>query len=205
MITILGLDADDTLWQNEEFFRLTQSEFANRLAPYMGDDPLQRHLIEVERRNIERYGYGIKGFMLSMIETAIEVSDGQIPTQIIQEILTLGHDMLDHPINLLPGVAQALPNLAENYRVILITKGDLLHQEQKIARSGLAPYFDQVEIVSEKDVATYAGIFGNDVAQSVMVGNSMKSDILPALEAGAAAVHIPAQFEWDLEKADVDW
>lgn len=201
-IKVLGLDADDTLWQNEEFFRLTQDRFADLLSAYMDPDPLHTQLLAAERKNIGHYGYGVKGFMLSMIETAVDVSKDQIPAKAIREILALGQDMLDHPINLLDGVAETLPILAETYHLILITKGDLLHQEQKFARSGLAAFFARVEIVSEKEPSTYRRIFGTDVGQSAMVGNSMKSDIVPALDVGAAALHIPSKYEWDLEKAE---
>lgn len=201
-IKILGLDADDTLWQNEEFFRLTQDRFADMLGDYMPPDPLHAQLLAAERRNIGRYGYGIKGFMLSMIETAIDVSNAKVPASVIHEILHMGQDMLNHPIHLLPGVAETLPRIAETYQLILITKGDLLHQEQKLAQSGLGDMFDDVQIVSEKSVETYRGIFGSHVGNAAMVGNSMKSDIVPALGAGAAAIHIPAQYEWDIEKAE---
>ncbi len=205
MIEVVGLDADDTLWQNEEFFRMTQEEFRKCLDPYTDTTLLEDKLIEVERRNIQRYGYGIKGFMLSMIETAVEVTNAKVPGRVIKQILDLGHDMLDHPIYVLPGVSEVLPKLAQTYRVVLITKGDLLHQEQKIARSGLADFFHQVEIVSEKDKETYARIFGKQINKAVMVGNSLKSDIQPALSAGAAAIHIPAKYEWALERANLDW
>lgn len=202
MIKIVAIDADDTLWQNEEFFRLTQDRFADMLADYMDPDPLHAKLLAAERANVGRYGYGIKGFMLSMIETAIDASDGRVPGHVIQEILVMGQDMLNHPIHLLDGVADTLPQIAETFHVMLITKGDLLHQEQKIAQSGLADFFDEVHIVSEKEPSTYRRIFGPAAAESVMVGNSMKSDILPALAVGAAAIHIPARYEWDLEKAE---
>ena len=200
-IKILGLDADDTLWQNEEFFRLTQDRFADMLAVYMPPDPLHEQLLAAERRNLGRYGYGIKGFMLSMVETAIDVSQAQVPAHVIHDILSMGRDMLNHPIHMLPGVAESLPQLAETYHLILITKGDLLHQEQKLAQSGLGDFFKDVHIVSEKHTATYSKIFGSDVQVAAMVGNSMKSDIIPALDAGAAAIHIPARYEWDVEKA----
>ena len=158
-IKILGLDADDTLWQNEEFFRLTQDRFADMLSAYMPPDPLHEELLAAERRNLGRYGYGIKGFVLSMVETAIDVSKGQIPAHVIHDILVMGRDMLNHPIHLLPGVAECLPQLAEDYALVLVTKGDLLHQEQKLAQSGLADLFDEVHIVSEKQTTTYQRIF----------------------------------------------
>lgn len=201
-LRIVAVDADDTLWQNEEFFRLTQDRFAALLEPYIESSALHARLLTAERKNIGHYGYGIKGFMLSMIETAIDVSKSTVPSSVIREILELGQDMLDHPIHLLPGVADTLPMIAEHYQLILITKGDLLHQEQKIARSGLGDYFADVHIVSEKSAETYMSIFERYASQSVMIGNSMKSDIVPAIEAGASAIHIPARYEWDLERAD---
>jgi len=179
-IKILGLDADDT----------TQDRFADMLSAYMPPDPLHAELLAAERRNLGRYGYGIKGFMLSMVETAIDVSKGQVPAHVIHDILTMGRDMLNHPIHLLPGVAECLPRLAQEYALVLVTKGDLLHQEQKLAQSGLG------------DLTTYQRIFGAQLAATAMVGNSIKSDILPALAAGAAAIHIPGRYEWEMEKAD---
>ena len=200
-IKILGLDADDTLWQNEEFFRLTQARFADMLSAYMPPDPLHEELLTAERRNLGRYGYGIKGFVLSMVETAIDVSKGQVPAHVIHDILVMGRDMLNHPIHLLPGVAECLPKLAEDYALVLVTKGDLLHQEQKLAQSGLGDLFDDVHIVSEKQITTYQRIFGAQLPATAMIGNSIKSDILPALAAGAAAIHIPGRYEWEMEKA----
>jgi putative hydrolase of the HAD superfamily len=197
----LGLDADDTLWQNEEFFRLTQDRFADMLSAYMPPDPLHEELLAAERRNLGRYGYGIKGFVLSMVETAIDVSKGQVPAHVIHDILVMGRDMLNHPIHLLPGVAECLPKLAEDYALVLVTKGDLLHQEQKLAQSGLGDLFDDVHIVSEKQITTYQRIFGAQLPATAMIGNSIKSDILPALAAGAAAIHIPGRYEWEMEKA----
>ncbi|MBT7343221.1 MAG: HAD family hydrolase, partial [Rhodobacteraceae bacterium] len=195
------LDADDTLWQNEEFFRLTQDRFADMLSAYMPPDPLHEELLAAERRNLGRYGYGIKGFVLSMVETAIDVSKGQVPAHVIHDILVMGRDMLNHPIHLLPGVAECLPKLAEDYALVLVTKGDLLHQEQKLAQSGLGDLFDDVHIVSEKQITTYQRIFGAQLPATAMIGNSIKSDILPALAAGAAAIHIPGRYEWEMEKA----
>jgi len=200
-IKILGLDADDTLWQNEEFFRLTKDRFADMLSAYMPPDPLHEELLTAERRNLGRYGYGIKGFLLSMVETAIDVSKGQVPAHVIHDILVMGRDMLNHPIHLLPGVAECLPKLAEDYALVLVTKGDLLHQEQKLAQSGLGDLFDDVHIVSEKQITTYQRIFGAQLPATAMIGNSIKSDILPALAAGAAAIHIPGRYEWEMEKA----
>jgi putative hydrolase of the HAD superfamily len=201
-IKILGLDADDTLWQNEEFFRLAQDRFADLLSEYITASHLHEKLLATERKNLGSYGYGIKGFMLSMVETAIDVSGAKIPAHVIYNILRMGQDMLNHPIRLLPGVAESLPKLAESYHIVLITKGDLLHQEQKLAQSGLGNFFDDIQIVSEKEPQTYRRIFGGDASRATMAGNSIKSDIVPALEIGAAAIYIPTRYGWDMEKAN---
>ncbi|MGB0798898.1 MAG: HAD family hydrolase, partial [Planktomarina sp.] len=200
-IKIVAFDADDTLWQNEEFFREAQDTFTEMLAAYVDPNDLHATLQEVERSNIQRYGYGIKGFTLSMIETAIAVSNDKIPAQEIHKILDMGREMLGHPVRLLPGVETILAQLAPEFHLALITKGDLLHQEEKLAQSGLADHFDAVHIVSEKTPQTYERAFGNDASQAMMIGNSMKSDIVPAIAAGAYAVHVPAKFEWALERA----
>jgi putative hydrolase of the HAD superfamily len=204
-ITTVGLDADDTLWHNETIFRLTQDRFRALMADVAAPEALEAKLAEVERRNLALYGYGVKGFTLSMIETAMELTHNEAPSRIIAEILAAGREMLTHPVEPLPGVEAALADLAHDYRLILITKGDLLHQEQKLAASGLGELFAQVEIVSEKDASTYERVFarhGTGAAQAAMCGNSMRSDILPALEAGAYAAHVPYPLTWAHEMAD---
>ena len=204
-ITTIGFDADDTLWQNEAFFRLTQSRFASLLADFADADTLEGRLLLAERRNLGHYGYGVKGFVLSMIETAIEVTDGKVPASVIGELMAAGRDMLRHPIDLLPYAAEAVHALATDYRVILITKGDLLDQERKLAQSGLGDLFDGVEIVSDKTSLVYATLFGrhgDGAARGLMVGNSMKSDVLPMLAAGGWGVHVPHGLTWALEAAD---
>jgi len=203
-ITTVGLDADDTLWHNETIFRLTQARFLDLLGEH---EPaaVEARLAEVERRNLRLYGYGIKGFTLSMIETAMELCDGEAPPRIIREILAAGREMIAHPVETLSGVDEALAELSERYRLVLITKGDLLDQERKLAASGLGDLFAAVEIVSEKDRGTYDRVFdrhGTGPSEAVMAGNSMKSDVLPALEAGAFAVHIPYVVTWAHEMAD---
>ena len=203
-ITTVGLDADDTLWHNETVFRLTQARFLDLLTGH-DNAVVQTRLAEIERRNLRLYGNGVKGFTLSMIETAMEMCDGDPPTGVIREILAAGREMLSHPVETLPGVDEALARLSEQYRLVLITKGDLLDQERKLAASGLGELFAAVEIVSEKDRATYERVFarhGTGAAEAVMAGNSMKSDVLPALEAGAFAVHIPYAITWAHELAD---
>ena len=204
-ITTVGLDADDTLWHNETLFRLTHARFVDLLDDHGDADAIEARLAQVERRNLRLYGYGIKGFTLSMIETAMELCDGGAPPEVVREILAAGREMLAHPVEPLPGVDEALAALAERYRLVLITKGDLMDQERKVAASGLGELFAAVEIVSEKDRATYDRVFarhGTGAAEAVMAGNSMKSDVLPALEAGAWAVHIPYAITWAHELAD---
>lgn len=204
-ITTVGLDADDTLWHNETLFRLTHDRFCDLLADVAERAVLEARLAEVERRNLRLYGYGVKGFTLSMIETAMELTGGEAPPRVVREILAAGREMLNEPVEPLPGVDQALAELSERYRLVLITKGDLLHQEQKLAASGLGDLFAAVEIVSEKDASTYERVFarhGPGAGQAAMCGNSMKSDILPALEAGAWAAHVPYPLTWAHEMAD---
>ncbi|MEO0487471.1 MAG: HAD family hydrolase [Pseudomonadota bacterium] len=201
-ITTLAFDADDTLWHNEMYFQMTQTKLEALLAPYCDAAELHTRLLETERRNLGRYGYGVKGFTLSMIEVAIEVSAGQVPAPVIGKIMHDGREMLAHPLKLLDGVEATLAALASRYRFVLITKGDLLHQEQKLAASGLGELFDAVHVVSEKDPGVYRRCLGAAAAQTMMIGNSMRSDILPALAAGCWATHVPFALEWELEKAD---
>lgn len=204
-LTTIGFDADDTLWHTERVYRLTESRFAALLAEYADAEDLSRRLLETERRMLQFYGYGRKGFMLSMIETAIDVTDGRVPTSVIRDLLALGHEMYADPVETLPGVRETLAPLASEYKLLLITKGDLLDQEQKLARSGLGDLFHAVEIVSDKTAETYRRLFtrhGNGPNRSMMVGNSMKSDIVPALEAGSWGVHVPHPLTWALEQAD---
>ena len=205
MLTTIGFDADDTLWQNEAFFRLTQDRFAALLADHADPSHLAERLEAAERRNLGHYGFGVKGFTLSMIETAIEATDARVPAAVIAEIIAAGREMLEHPIQLLPHAREAVTSLATDYRVILITKGDLLDQERKLAQSGLGDLFNGVEIVSHKTAAAYRAIFarhGTGADQALMVGNSLKSDVIPALEAGAWGVHVPHGITWALELAD---
>lgn len=196
---IVALDADDTLWHNERLFFTTQSRFRDLLASPHDPDLIDQRLYATEKRNLQHFGYGVKGFVLSMIETAIELSDRSITAGHIQEIIDMGREMLDAPIELLDGVADTVTALAGSYKLMLLTKGDLFDQETKLARSGLGEHFSAIEIVSEKDARTYASIMKRHACEPgrfVMVGNSLKSDVLPALEAGGAAVHIPHELTW---------
>jgi putative hydrolase of the HAD superfamily len=204
-IATVGLDADDTLWHNETIFRLTQERFRGLMADVATPDVLDERLAAVERRNLALYGYGVKGFTLSLIETAMELTGGEPPGRIIADILAAGREMLAHPVEPLPGVQPALAELAASHRLVLITKGDLLHQEQKLAASGLGDLFAAVEIVSEKDERTYRTIFqrhGSGAEAAAMCGNSIRSDVLPALAAGAWAAHIPYHVTWAHEMAE---
>lgn len=204
-LTTIGFDADDTLWHNERFFRLTQERFAELLADFAEGPDLDARLLAAERRNIGHYGFGVKGFVLSMIETAIEVTEGRVPAPIIAEIMAVGREMLAHPIEVLPHVHETIAALAGRYRLLVITKGDLLDQERKLAQSGLGDLFDGVEIVSDKTPTTYATIFarhGTGAEQALMVGNSLKSDVIPPILAGGWGVHVPHGLTWELEAAE---
>ncbi|PCJ06916.1 MAG: HAD family hydrolase [Rhodobacteraceae bacterium] len=206
-LTTIGFDADDTLWHNERFFRITQQRFAELLADHtpvdLDPEHLGERLLAAEKRNLGRYGYGVKGFTLSMIETAIEVTDARVPATVIHELIEAGQMMLSFPIELLPHARDAVAELADKYRVVLVTKGDLLDQERKLAQSGLGDLFDAVEIVSEKTPEVYREIFGHrgdGVARAMMVGNSMRSDVTPMIAAGGWGTYVPHDLTWELEQ-----
>jgi len=202
----IAFDADDTLWHNETLFAVTSEQLGALLAPYAQGETLHRRLVETERRNLHLFGYGVKGFTLSMIESAIEVSEGRVTGREIQAILEAGKKLLAHPIELLPEVRTTLETLGTHYNLMMITKGDLFHQESRIAMSGLGDLFSAVEVVSEKNPETYRKIFRRyhlSPEEFVMVGNSVKSDILPVLEVGGRAIHIPYEITWELEKAEL--
>jgi putative hydrolase of the HAD superfamily len=204
-LSAIGFDADDTLWQNEQFYRLTERRLTKLLAAHAEPGDISRRLLEAEKRNLEFYGFGIKGFTLSMIETAIEVTEGRVPAAVIREILASGRELLRHPVETLPHVRETLEQLAGKYRIILITKGDLFDQERKLAQSGLGELFDAVEIVSAKNASTYQRVFnrhGDGPQRSMMVGNSLKSDVVPAIEAGSWGVYVPHDLTWSLEHVD---
>ncbi|MBK1793897.1 HAD family hydrolase [Devosia sp. WQ 349] len=204
-ITTIALDADDTLWENEQFFRLTEERFTTLLRDHTDSADLNDRLISATMRNLAFYGFGAKGFTLSMIETALELTEHRVPGPVIAEILAAGRELLTYPVETLPYVDEALEALEKKYRLVLITKGDVIDQERKLAASGLAEYFAAVEIVQDKTTAVYERIFAQHTegaGHTVMVGNSMKSDILPALEAGAFAVYVPHRLTWVSEQAD---
>ena len=202
-ITVVGLDGDDTLWHNETRFNVTQGELRELLKRHVPDLDVDRRLFETEMKNLAVYGYGVKSFTLSMIETAIQVTEGRIPAADLEVILGWGKQMLMQPVELLDGVEPAVQDLSLRYDLLLITKGDLFDQESKLARSGLADLFLGVEIVSEKNVNSYRAILsrrGIKPEEFVMVGNSLRSDIVPVLELGARAVHIPYHVTWHHEQ-----
>jgi putative hydrolase of the HAD superfamily len=207
MALVVGLDGDDTLWHNERLFSMTEERFRSLVAPWASGHDLSSSLLDTERKNLGLFGYGVKSFTLSMIETAIEVTGGRVPVGVIAELLDAGKQMLQHPVELLDGVADTVPALATTWKLILITKGDLFHQESKLARSGLLEHFERVEIVSEKEPSTYRRILdaaGVDPSDFVMVGDSMRSDVEAVLDAGARAIHIPGYREWVLEASALD-
>ncbi|MGO4352116.1 HAD family hydrolase [Rhizobium sp. RAF36] len=204
-LTTIGFDADDTLWQNEQYYRLTEAHFSELLADFAEGPKISERLLEAEKRNLAHYGFGIKGFTLSMIETAIEMTDGSVPAGVIAQILDIGRDLLSHPVETMPHVQDTLEALAGNYLLVLITKGDLFDQERKLAQSGLGDFFDAVEIVSDKTAVTYRRIFskvGDGPERAMMVGNSLKSDIVPAIAAGSYGVFVPHELTWVLEHID---
>jgi putative hydrolase of the HAD superfamily len=204
-LTTIGFDADDTLWQNEQFYQLTEKRFQALLADYAAPEHLSARLLEAARRNIAFYGFGIKSFTLSMIETAVEITEGKAPSSVVGEILAAGREMLAHPIETLPHAAETLERLRGRYRLVLITKGDLIDQERKLAQSGLGDFFEAVEIVSDKSVGTYERIFarhGDGPQHAMMVGNSLKSDVVPALRAGSWGVYVPHDLTWAFEHAE---
>ncbi|KIC16499.1 HAD family hydrolase [Leisingera sp. ANG-DT] len=208
-LTTIGFDADDTLWHNERFFRVTQERFAELLQDHtpadIGPEQLERQLLDAEKRNLGRYGYGVKGFTLSMIETAIEVTGERVPAAVIKELITAGQMMLSYPIELLPHAREAVEAVAGRYKVVLITKGDLLDQERKLAQSGLGELFDGVEVVSEKTPDVYRDIFarhGDGADRAMMVGNSMRSDVVAPIEAGGWGTYVPHGLVWEVEHAE---
>jgi putative hydrolase of the HAD superfamily len=204
-LQLVAFDADDTLWLTEPGYSAAQEKLQQLLEPYVELDALAQAVYETEMRNMPLYGYGAKPFILSMIETAIELSAGEISARDVRRIIDIGRDMLNAPLSLLPGARETLERLAPAHNLILITKGDIFDQEGKLARSGLAGLFRAVEIVGEKDEATYARILarhGVEPGGFLMVGNSLRSDVLPVLAIGGRAVHIPYHITWLHETVD---
>lgn len=206
-IKVVAFDADDTLWVNETYFRETEEAFAALLEGYETKNQIDQELFKTEIKNLDCYGYGVKGFVLSMVESALEISNQQVPQKTISEILKLGKKMLDEPVELLDGVIEVLGELKNKYRLIVLTKGDLLDQERKIERSGLSEFFQHVEVLSDKKAENYLHLLNHlqiDVNEFLMIGNSLKSDVLPILEIGAQAVHVPFHTTWKHEEVSME-
>jgi putative hydrolase of the HAD superfamily len=204
MIRLVGFDGDDTLWHSEGYFRHAGAEFERIVGGYVdvGDAPVRTRLNAVERRNLALFGYGAKGMALSMIEAAIELTDATISALDIHRIVELGRAILDHPVELLPGIRTAVEEVAKTHRIVLITKGDLFHQERKVAQSGLADLFHRIEIVSEKNPHSYARVlseFALDASAFAMIGNSLRSDVEPVVELGGWGIHMPYHVTWEHE------
>ncbi len=194
----VAFDADDTLWHNEDEFQAAHREFESLLSPWATAQTVDECLYRTEMRNLDRYGYGVKSFALAMVETAIEISGGRVGTEVVSSILSLGHHLLDRPARLIEGVHEVLDRLSDHH-LMIITKGDLTHQLARIDSSGLAPRFEVVEVVAEKDRRTYADLLAEHsvpVTDFVMVGNSMRSDIAPIAELGGRAIHVPYHVTW---------
>ncbi|HEV7241527.1 MAG TPA: HAD family hydrolase [Thermoanaerobaculia bacterium] len=205
MVDLIAFDADDTLWHNEPIFQATEAQFAQLLSAYHPPEWVRERLFATEMKNLGHFGYGIKGFILSMIETALDLTESRIGGAEVRRIVEWGHDMLRQPVQLLDGVRETVEALSGRYRLMLLTKGDLFDQESKLARSGLGEFFSAVEIVSTKNASIYRAIMMRHAIvpdRFVMVGNSLRSDVLPALEAGALAVHIPYEMTWAHEHLD---
>lgn len=204
-IKVVAFDADDTLWHNESYFQEVEHKFCALLEEYLPQHTVERELLKTEINNISLYGYGIKAFMLSMIETAIRISDSTIRVTVIERIIELGKEMLDKPIDKLEGVDEVLPALKGKYRLVVATKGDLLDQERKLKKSGLEHYFHHTEIMSEKAEADYVKLIKHlDIrpAEFLMIGNSLKSDVLPVISIGGHGFHVPYHITWGHEKIE---
>ena len=198
-IKVIGFDADDTLWVNETYFRETEERFAGLLESYETKNKVDQELFKMEMRNLDLYGYGIKGFVLSMIESALDLSNKAVSQDTIEEILNLGKGMIARPVELLDGVEEVLQFLETKYRLIVLTKGDLLDQERKLERSGLSRYFHHVEVLSDKKEENYRNLLDHleiSIEEFLMIGNSLKSDVIPILNLGGRAVHVPFHTTW---------
>ena len=198
-IKVIGFDADDTLWVNETYFREAELEFAKLLAQYETANTIDQELFKKEMQNLPLYGYGVKGFVLSMVEMALELSNYNVSNETIEAILNIGKEMLNKPVELLEGVEETLKALSKQYRLILLTKGDLLDQERKLEKSGLTKYFHHIEVLSDKKEANYLNLLSHldiNASEFLMIGNSLKSDILPIINIKAHAIHVPFHTTW---------
>lgn len=204
-IRIIAFDADDTLWDNELYFQEAERKFCELFEDYLPQHTIQRELLQTEIKNIALYGYGIKAFMLSMIETGIRVTERNIKIDAIEKMIAIGQELLDKPVQLIEGVESVLKSLKPKYKLVMATKGDLLDQERKLKKSGLSNYFHHIEIMSEKKEPDFEKLIRHlDVKPSevMMIGNSIKSDILPILNIGGYGIHVPYHVTWAHEKVD---
>lgn len=204
-LKVIAFDADDTLWVNEPYFREVEDKFSSLLEDYLPHHSVTKELFKTELQNIPLYGYGVKGFMLSMVETALRVSNNTVPLEVIEKALQYGKDLLGKPVELLEGVEETLHRLKDRYRLVMATKGDLLDQERKLKKSGLESYFHHIEIMSDKQEADYRTLLGHlDIAPAefMMIGNSLKSDALPVLAIGGYAIHVPYHTTWEHERIE---
>lgn len=204
-LKVIAFDADDTLWVNEPYFREAEDKFSSLLEDYLPHHSVTKELFKTESQNIPLYGYGVKGFMLSMVETALRVSNNTVPLEVIEKALEYGKDLLGKPVELLEGVEETLHRLKDRYRLVMATKGDLLDQERKLKKSGLESYFHHIEIMSDKQEADYQKLLGHlDIAPAefMMIGNSLKSDALPVLQIGGFAIHVPYHTTWEHERIE---
>lgn len=204
-IEVIGFDADDTLWVNETYFRETEQKFWKLISPFVDEETASKELYQTEMQNMPLYGYGVKAFILSVLETAIRISGGKIPVSTIKELIQIGKEQLEQPVDLLDGVEETLNALVGKYRLIVVTKGDLLDQERKLRRSGLEHLFHHVEIMSDKTEKEYKQLLNHiDVRpeEFLMIGNSVRSDIIPPLNLGCYAIHIPFHTTWEHENVD---
>jgi len=206
-IKVIAFDADDTLWVNETYFRDAEHQFAKLLAHYETENKIDQELFKTEIKNLRHYGYGVKGFVLSMIECALELSNYQVNQKTIEAILTIGKEMLEKPIELLEGIEEVLHSLQGKYKLIVATKGDLLDQERKLEKSNLLKYFHHIEVMSDKKEKDYQKLIQHlDIHPSelLMIGNSLKSDVLPLIEIGASAIHVPFHTTWVHEEVSLE-
>ena len=203
-IKTIGFDADDTLWHNERFFGEAQIALKDLLSEYADGETISKAILEMQRQNVETLGYGIKSFTIAMMQVALDLSNEELDTQSMRSIINIGKEMMAHPVDFIDGVVEVLDNLSETYELVLITKGDLMDQERKISISKIDKWIKNIEIVSEKHSTTYRNIFSRlgSVDESVMVGNSIKSDAVPAVQAGAWGIHVPYPIAWELELAE---
>lgn len=204
-IKVIAFDADDTLWVNEPYFREAEHEVARLLSAYETENKINQELYKIEIDNLQHYGYGVKAFILSMIELAVDISNKKVPATVVNEIIGLGKNMLQKPIELLDGVEEVLVSLKDKYRLIVATKGDLLDQERKLEKSGLLHYFHHVEVMSDKKESDYLKIVKHldiEPSELLMIGNSLKSDVLPLVAIGASAIHIPYHTTWLHEQVE---